>query len=242
VRLLIFLALAGLFFLAIDAVFTPWAFFMGGHFHLNHKWTGWGRMHSNIAGDYVIYMSISPYFGRGRSLTAITGRGALCTQRGDNYTLDVGGSFQEHPGINLQGKTAVIYAHNYSRYGSQYNPSLEFRGKWNNPDLVLDDHGSLTQAFDPGGVLAKNSNMRPIREVVPLTLHEGSRSDFAAQTLMPPAPRCRKSETWKPAHFPDRQPCISAPQIELQNSQSMPVFCAKSQGGKVRVYRGQKKN
>ena len=32
-RLLIFLALAGIFFLAIDAVFTPWAFFMGGHFH-----------------------------------------------------------------------------------------------------------------------------------------------------------------------------------------------------------------
>jgi hypothetical protein len=29
-------------------------------------------------------------------------------------------------------------------------------------------------------VLAKNSNMRPVREVVPLTLHEGSRSDFDA--------------------------------------------------------------
>ena len=74
----------------------------------------------------------------------------------------------------------MIYAHNYSRYGSQYDPSLEFRGKWNNPDLVLDDHGSLTQAFDPGAVLAKHSNMRPVREVVPLTLHEGSRSDFDA--------------------------------------------------------------
>ena len=179
-RILIFFALAGAFFLALDAVFTPWAFFMGGHFHVNPKWTGWGRMHSNIVGDYVIYMSISPYFGRGRSLTDITGRGALCTQHGDNYTLDVGGSFQKHPGIDLQGKTAVIYAHNYSRYGRQYDPSLEFRGKWNNPDLVLDDHGSLTQAFDPGAVLAKNSNMRPVREVVPLTLHEGSRSDFDA--------------------------------------------------------------
>ena len=139
VRLLIFLALAGVFFLALDAVFTPWAFFMGGHFHVNPKWTGWGRMHSNIAGDYVIYMSIKPYFGSGRSLTDITGRGALCTRRGDNYTLDIGGSFQAHSGIDLQGKTAVIYAHNYSRYGSQYSPSLEFRGKWNNPDLVLDE-------------------------------------------------------------------------------------------------------
>ena len=122
VRILIFFALAGLLFLALDAVFTPWAFFMGGHFHVYPKWPGWGRMHSNVAGDYVIYMSISPYFGRGRSLTAITGRGALCTQRGDNYTLDVGGSFQNHPGIDLQGKTAVIYAHNYSRYGSNTVP------------------------------------------------------------------------------------------------------------------------
>ena len=76
------------------------------------------------------------------------------------------------------GQDGRDLAHNYSRYGSQYDPSLEFRGKWNNPDLVLDDHGSLTQAFDPGAVLAKHSNMRPVREVVPLTLHEGSRSDF----------------------------------------------------------------
>jgi hypothetical protein len=54
VRILIFFALAGLFFLALDAVFTPWAFFMGGHFHVSPKWTGWGRMHSNVAGNYVI--------------------------------------------------------------------------------------------------------------------------------------------------------------------------------------------
>jgi hypothetical protein len=179
VRLLALVALFGVLLLGSDAVFTPWAFFMGGHFHINPKWTGWGRMHSNIAGDYVIYMSISPYFGRGRSLTDITGKGAICTQRGDNYPLNVGGSFQSHPGIDLQGKTAVIYAHNYSK--SRYDPSLEFRGKWNNPDLVLDDQGSLNRAFDPGGTLAPKNHMRPdVQEVVPLTLHEGSRSDFDA--------------------------------------------------------------
>jgi hypothetical protein len=182
VRLFILLALAcGALLLGIDAVFTPWAFFMGGHFHINPKWTGWGRMHSNIAGDYVIYMSISPYFGRGRSLTDITGKGALCTQRGDNYPLNVGGSFQSHPGTDLQGKTAIIYAHNYSKRTGRYDPSLEFHGKWNNPDLVLDDHGSISQAFDPGGVLARNPHKRPdTQEVVPLTLHEGTRADFDA--------------------------------------------------------------
>jgi hypothetical protein len=167
---------------ALDAIFTPWAFFMGGHFHLNPKWAGWGRMHSNTSGDYAIYITISPWLGRGHSLTDITGKGALCTQRGDNYRLSMAGSFQKGSGVDLQGRTATIYPHNYSPKLTGHNdPSLEFRGKWNNPDLVLDDQGSINQAFDPGGGLAKKNHARSgIQEIVPLTLHEGSRSDFDA--------------------------------------------------------------
>jgi hypothetical protein len=46
---------------------------------------------------------------------------------------------------------------------------------------VLDDQGSLSRAFDPGGVLAKKTHTRPdVQEVVPLTLREGSQSDFDA--------------------------------------------------------------
>jgi hypothetical protein len=166
----------------LDAIFTPWTYFMGGHFHINRKWTGWGRMHSNTSGDYVIYMTISSWFGRGHSLTDIAGNGALCTQRGDNYRLSMAGSFQEGWGTDLQGRTATIYPHNYNPKLTGHNdPSLEFRGKWNNPDLVLDDQGTINRAFDPGGALVKNPHMRPnAQEVVPLTLHEGSRSDFDA--------------------------------------------------------------
>lgn len=165
---------------ALDAVFTPWAFFMGGHFHLNPKWAGWGRMHSNTSGDYAIYITISPGFGRGHSHTDITGKGALCTQRGDNYRLSMAGSFEEGSGVDLQGRTATIYAHNYNPKHTGHNdPSLEFRGKWNNPDLVLDDQGSINQAFDLDGGLAKEKRARSgIQERVPLTLREGSRSDF----------------------------------------------------------------
>lgn len=101
--------LAFVFPFAMDAVFTPWAFFMGGHFHLNPKWAGWGRMHSKTSGDYAIYMTISPWFGRGHSLTDITGKGALCTQRGFNYRLSIAGSFEKGSGIDLQGRTATIY-------------------------------------------------------------------------------------------------------------------------------------
>jgi hypothetical protein len=167
---------------ALDAVFTPWAYFMGGHFHLNPKWAGWGRMHSNTSGDYAIYITISPSFGRGRSFTDITGKGALCTQRGDNYRLSMAGSFGEGSGVDLQGRTVTIYPHNYIRKNmGHYAPSMEFRGKWNNPDLVLDDQGSINQAFGPDGGLAKKKNAPSgVQEIVQLTLHEGSRSDFDA--------------------------------------------------------------
>jgi hypothetical protein len=167
---------------ALNAVFAPWAFFMGGHFHLNPKWAGWGRMHSNTSGDYAIYITISPSFGRGQSYTDITGKGALCTQRGDNYRLSMAGSFEKGSGADLQGRTAIIYPHNYNPKLTGHNdPSLEFRGRWNNPDLVLDDQGSVNQAFDPDGGLAKKNHAHSgIHERVSLTLHEGSRSDFDA--------------------------------------------------------------
>lgn len=178
------LALGVVLMCAIYAVFAPWAFFMGGHFHIYPGWTGWGKLHSNSAGDYALYVSITPATGgRGtyRAVPHIRGQGLLCTPRGERYRLRVGGDFGKTSGADLQGKTAYLYAYNYSVFSGSTRPSLEFHGKWNNPDLVLDDHGSLTRSFDPGGVLVTNSHMRPyIQEVVPLTLHEGSRVDFDA--------------------------------------------------------------
>src|SRR4051794_26943799 len=167
---------------AMDAVFAPWAFFMGGHFHLNPKWSAWGRMHSKTSGEYIIYITISPSFGRGQSVTDIAGKGALCTQHGVIYRLSLAGSFEEGSGVDLQGRTATIYPHNYNPKLTGHNdPSLEFRGTWNNPDLVLDDQGSINQAFDADGELAKkNQGHSAINERVSLTLHEGSRTDFDA--------------------------------------------------------------
>jgi hypothetical protein len=179
------LALGVVVLYAIFAVFAPWAFYMGGRFHLYPGWTGWGRMHSNIAGDYALYVSLSPATrgrgGRGGGLPRVKGNAVLCTPRGEKYKLRVGGDFQKNSGTDLQGRTAYFYANNYSIFSGSTDPSLEFRGKWNNPDLVLDDQGSINRAFDPGGALVTNHHMRPYKqEVVPLTLHEGTRADFDA--------------------------------------------------------------
>src|SRR5450432_79204 len=57
-----------LFFVAVvvlPAIFMPWAFVMGGGFHILPTWQGWGKMHSNTAGgDYVIRISIYPKNGQ----------------------------------------------------------------------------------------------------------------------------------------------------------------------------------
>jgi hypothetical protein len=169
--------------LAVSAIVAPWAFYMGGNFHIIPQWTGWGRMHSNLAGDYVLYVQLSP--GRPsrfyRNVPHISGRAVLCTPQGERYKLHLGGDFEKPSGTDLQGKKAHLYMYNYTVLSGSTAPSLDFRGHWNNPDLVLDDHGSLTRAFDPGGKLVTNHHMRPyIQEVVPLTLHQGSFSDFEA--------------------------------------------------------------
>jgi hypothetical protein len=176
------LTLGAVLFFVIYAVFMPWAFYMGGHFHIFPQWTGWGRMHSNLAGDYILYVQLSPSARSshtGHAVPHISGHGFLCTPRGETYKLRLGGDFGKASGTDLQGKSAYLYMNNYTVLSSSTAPSLEFRGKWDNPDLALDDHGSLNRAFDPSGALVINKHMRPyIQEVVPLTLHEGKWSDF----------------------------------------------------------------
>jgi hypothetical protein len=165
----------------VMAIVAPWGFYMGGHFHIIPQWTGWGQMHSKLAGDYAVLVTFSPKTGRGLGLTHVSGNGWLCTPRGEKFNLRLAGDFQNPHGTDLQGKTAHLYMNNYSSFSGSTAPSLDFRGKWNNPDLELNDGGSLNRAFDAGGALVTNRHMRPYaQEVVPLTLHEGSNADFKA--------------------------------------------------------------
>ena len=173
------LLLSGVVLAGVMAIVAPWGFYMGGHFHIIPQWTGVGEMHSKIAGDYALMVTFSPKTGRGLGLTHVSGNAVICTPRGEQYKLRLSGDFGKPSGTDLQGKSAHLYMNNYSMFSGSTAPSLDFRGRWNNPDLALDDHCSLNRAFDPGGALVTNQHMRPyMQEVVPLTLHEGSRADF----------------------------------------------------------------
>lgn len=184
-RLLLFFVLASITWLAIVAVFAPWSFFMGGRFHIIPMWQGWGRLHSSTAGDYVLFVTFSPRPGT-RGIPHVSGNGILCTPRGERFNLNLGGDFEKHLGLDTNGKTAYLYMYNRSGLARQFGfnpdhrPRLDLRGKWNNPDLVLDDHGTLSHDFEPDGSLyTGHSPNRPAsREVMQVTLREGIRGDF----------------------------------------------------------------
>ena len=64
-RVIFLLGMVALLAVGIPAIYTPWAFFMGGGFRLIPTWKGYGKMHSNAAGgDYVFQLYFYPVSGR----------------------------------------------------------------------------------------------------------------------------------------------------------------------------------
>ena len=178
-RLLLILLLGGLLIVAIDAVFAPWSFFLGGHFHYLPMWQGWGRVHT-AGGDYLLYLYLYPAPGGSSGPLAgyphLSGSGYVCTPRGEKIWLTGGGMFQDkHIGIHPDGRQVGLYAHRkqVANFGApDYRPDLDFHGTWQGDSFVGDDKGSFAMAFAPDGHLYKRGETPTLKEIVPVTLKE----------------------------------------------------------------------
>jgi hypothetical protein len=178
-RFILYLVLGMVAIALITALFAPWGFFLGGRFHILPVWQGIGRMHAS-SGDFVLYLWISPTSsGRTYNYPAFNGWGTLCTPRGEQFKLRVTGGMHERTGIDSNGKAMRISLHRrpwyYGLTGTwDSRPRLELRGRWQNPDLVMDDGGSLSRAFLPDGRLYQGPprNQPAAREKLELVLHE----------------------------------------------------------------------
>jgi len=184
VALILVLTVIG--YLAITGVFAPWAFYLGGKFHITPYWQGWGKLHAK-SGDYLMYVRIEPTSrGSGMHLeTNLTGIAYVCTPHGENLRLKLGGGMRKHLGLSTNGEGIHLYM-DYRPWNAQFindrRPSLELRGRWQNPSLVMDDHSSIARAFQPDGTVYRgNDPNRPyMTEVVPVTFSEGPYSDYEA--------------------------------------------------------------
>src|SRR5579864_8994165 len=182
--------------LGVMAIVAPWGFYMGGHFHIIPQWTGWGQMHSKLAGDYAVLVTFSPKTGKGLGLTHVSGNAVICTPRGEKFNLRLAGDFQNPHGTDLQGKTAHLYASYYSTFSGSTAPSLDFAAS--GTTLTL----SSTMAARSIALSIPVARWPRIAIIV-LTFKRWCRSrcmKAATQTSRPPAPRSKASNR-------DRRPC-----------------------------------
>ncbi len=148
-------------------------------------WQGWGKAHAK-SGDYLVWVQFRPT-PRGSRMyreSNLTGNAYVCTPRGERIPLRLGGGMPKHLNLSTDGEPIHLYMNywpiGYGGFINDHRPSLEFRGHWKNPDLVMDDHGSFANAFEPDGTVYRgHSPSRPYStEGVPITFVEGSLWEF----------------------------------------------------------------
>lgn len=167
----------------IIAVFAPWGFYLGGRFHPLPMWSGWGRLRSTAGNDYVLYVQLQPEPGGSHvfSRSWVGGMAYVCTPRGEQIQLRLVGSMRPGLHTSFDGEAIALDLHYWqafrSLFGADRRPSFELYGQWRNPNLVLDDRGSLAVAFMPDGSVNRG-HLGTRSEPVTITLHEGSFSEF----------------------------------------------------------------
>lgn len=169
--------------MAITAVFAPWGYFMGGSFHILPYWQGWGTLQAK-SGKYVLFVRFEPTSDQGsvRPHPSVEGNGYLCSPRGEIYRLRLGGGMRRGIGRNTDGEKIDLYMYYFPAFSGNFTgdhrPSVEFRGQWKNPNLVMDDHGSISRAFNADGTVDRGNSKPYPGDIVPITLVPGSYSDF----------------------------------------------------------------
>jgi hypothetical protein len=181
-------AICGFVFL-LPSFFTPWAYYLGGHFHWLPYWQGWGRVTvASAGGDYVLYVQMEPTTRGSRILPSsnLTGSAYLCTPAGERFRLRMGGSMPFRLNrittgepIHLYMSNSLAWNHNFT---GDHRPSLDFYGIWADRAIVLDDRRTLSTSFlADGTVYRRHDPGHPMgKETANLTLKEGSYKEFQA--------------------------------------------------------------
>lgn len=173
---------------ALFVFLTPWAFFLGGTFHISPGWKGFGTLHAK-SGDYAVYVQFWPVFRRNpnmRPMSQLGGMGYLCSPRGERFRMKLSGDMPPNLPMNTDGEAISLGIHYWPIFTggfiTDHRPSISLRGHWKNPNIEMDDNSSIYRAFEPDGSVRKKTdpNLPYKGEVVPVTLRPGTKSDFEA--------------------------------------------------------------
>ena len=165
--------------LVLTALLAPWAY------HIGERWTpgtwwGYGTLRTAAGEQYPVFIYFFPFF-RGmsrlrlngqRPTSPLRGRGWLCSAQGVTQRLDLSGDIYGTY-LHTDGNQMAIRLLD-ARQPFPINPSrrryVDFYGRWQGSELVMQDNGSWEREFhsDPQNPKSRAS----------VTFRWGSYSDF----------------------------------------------------------------
>jgi hypothetical protein len=145
-------------------------------------------MHSQASGDYYIYVFVYPFTrttGAITPQTPVSGSANLCTPKGEQFSMTLGGGMPPYMHIDTQGQPIHLSMSNWQEIylgAGHGRPNIELYGRWGKAEITADDHQSLSAAFLRNGtVRPPASHLQPAdKETIQVTLHEGSFSQWKA--------------------------------------------------------------
>ena len=151
-RLIVVLLAVVVALMAATALFAPWAYYLGGHFHWAPMWAGVADF-AGPDGEYQLFLWMRP-FPQGTALhldTALTGNATLCTPQGERIFMKVSGGMDRHLPTDTVGQRIGLSAYErnavYRFWDSVNKPGgarLALKGVW--AEGRIDATGTVTRA------------------------------------------------------------------------------------------------
>jgi hypothetical protein len=150
----LFLLLAG--FYAVVVLLDPWAVHWGGRWTPLLYWQGTGTLVTKT-GQYPLYVSFYPssHFSRLhmdglRPIGGVQGTGQLCTSRGEQQQLKLGGTIYGNWRSDEGNLITFRLLEPKLIDVGQGQGFFDLAGKWHGPRLVMDDRGAYAEKFRSG--------------------------------------------------------------------------------------------
>jgi hypothetical protein len=163
----------------VESIIGPWIYTVGGRHRWLPLWEGVGDV-AGPGGSYRLYVWFSPSSAGQRILpeTSVRGSATLCTPRGERFNLRLRGGAHGRQWLHVDGPFS-LEVWRRKALGRITGPTtvapprLHFDGRWDGPNLVMDDTGSFSHAFKPDGTLNENAGTwHPKMGAVPITFTE----------------------------------------------------------------------
>jgi hypothetical protein len=176
----LFLALVlcgGLFYVVVLAL-DPWAMHIGGRWTPLLMWQGSGKLVTKGGTAYPLYVNLYPssHFSRlhmdgQRPTGGVQGSAWLCTSRGVTQRLNLSGTI--YGGWTSTEGSLMAFRLTEPKIidVGQRQGYFDLAGRWQGPQLVMDDRGNASGTFRSGLRIEHAS----------VTLNWGSYSDFEAR-------------------------------------------------------------